>query len=156
MKILKYVLPLLVLSFLVIAPVCAAITQPTEMNATVNEPTGMANLNNVGVDSLTKAVLNIRNWFAGIVLIIAVGVILIGAFLYMTSGGDSTKTGAARGWSGYGWFENFFGHDAIAIIIMLLIFGIIISFITSADSKEDVSTLRRFGVDFGKLFGGNK
>lgn len=98
MKILKYVLPLLVLSFLVIAPVCAAITQPTEMNATVNEPTGMANLNNVGVDSLTKAVLNIRNWFAGIVLIIAVGVILIGAFLYMTSGGDSTKTGAARGW----------------------------------------------------------
>ena len=98
LKILKYVLPLLVLSFLVIAPVCAAITQPTEMNATVNEPTGMANLNNVGVDSLTKAVLNIRNWFAGIVLIIAVGVILIGAFLYMTSGGDSTKTGAARGW----------------------------------------------------------
>jgi hypothetical protein len=65
-------------------------------------------------------------------------------------------TGAAQGWSGYGWFEKFFGSDAIAIIIMLLVFGIIISFITSADTKEDVSTLNRFGLDFKKLFGGGK
>lgn len=64
--------------------------------------------------------------------------------------------GAARGWGGYTWFENFFGSDAVAIIVMLLIFGIIISFITSADTKEDVGTLRRFGLDFGKLFGGKK
>ena len=61
--------------------------------------------------------------------------------------------GAAGWWGGYGWAEGFFGSDAIAIIVMLLIFGIIISFITSADTKEDVSTMRRFGVDFNKLFG---
>jgi hypothetical protein len=98
LKLLKYILPLLVISFLLVAPAAMAIQQPTEVNATVNEPEGMANFGNVGVDSITMAVLNVRNWFAGIVLIIAVGVILVGAFLYMTSGGDATKTKTARGW----------------------------------------------------------
>src|SRR3989344_1938934 len=62
--------------------------------------------------------------------------------------------GAARGWDAFNWFENFFGSDAVAIIVMLLVFGIIISFITNADTKEDVSTLSRFGIDCKKLFGG--
>ncbi len=64
--------------------------------------------------------------------------------------------GAAGWWGGYGWFESFFGSDAIAIIVMLLIFGIIISFVVSSDTKEDMATLSRFGIDFGKLFGGKK
>lgn len=64
--------------------------------------------------------------------------------------------GSAGWWGGYGWAENFFGSDAIAIIVMLLIFGIMISFITGAESKEEIGTMKRFGLDFGKLFGGNK
>ena len=65
--------------------------------------------------------------------------------------------GAAGWWGGYGWFEGFFGSDAIAIIIMLLIFGVIISFITHEGTTEELGTLKRVGIDFGKIFGkGNK
>ena len=53
--------------------------------------------------------------------------------------------------------EGFFGTDAVAVAIMLLVFGIIIAWITS-DSKEreDRSALNRMGMDFSKLFGGGK
>ena len=50
--------------------------------------------------------------------------------------------------------EDFFGSDAIGLIIMLLIFGIIISFITS-EGKEETG-FKKIGIDFGKLFGGEK
>jgi len=61
--------------------------------------------------------------------------------------------GAAGWWGGLGWFESFFGSDAIAIIIMLLIFGIIISFITHEGKTEELGIMKRAGIDFGKLFG---
>ncbi|MBU0614785.1 MAG: hypothetical protein KJ601_01725 [Nanoarchaeota archaeon] len=64
--------------------------------------------------------------------------------------------GAAGWWGGYGWFEGFFGSDAVAIIIMLLVFGVIISFVTGEGTKEELGTMKRFGVDFGKIFGGGK
>jgi hypothetical protein len=64
--------------------------------------------------------------------------------------------GSAGWWGGYGWFEGFFGSDAVAIIIMLLVFGVIISFVTGEGSKEELGTMKRFGMDFGKIFGGNK
>ncbi|MBS3104828.1 hypothetical protein J4234_01070 [Candidatus Woesearchaeota archaeon] len=65
--------------------------------------------------------------------------------------------GGAAGWwdSGFGTtLENFFGTEGIAIFIMLLVFGIIIAWITS-DSKEreDRTILNRLGMDFSKLFG---
>ena len=64
--------------------------------------------------------------------------------------------GAAGWWSGYfgQTLENFFGTEGIAVAIMLLVFGIIIAWVTS-DSKEreDRSTLNRFGIDLSKLFG---
>jgi len=63
--------------------------------------------------------------------------------------------GAAGWWGGYGWAEGFFGSDAIAIIVMLLIFGIIISFITGADQQEEMGIMKRAGFDFGKIFPGN-
>lgn len=67
--------------------------------------------------------------------------------------------GAAGWWSGYfgNTLEQFFGTESIAIVIMLLIFGVVIAWITS-DSKEseDRSTFKRMGIDFSKLFGGGK
>ena len=64
--------------------------------------------------------------------------------------------GAAGWWSGYfgETLERFFGQEGVAIAIMLLVFGIIIAWITS-DSKEreDRTSMGRFGADFSKLFG---
>ena len=68
--------------------------------------------------------------------------------------------GNAAGWWGgqWGdWMRNFFGHDAIAIIIMVLVFGLIIAFITGeSKDREDLSMARRMGLDFSKVFGGGK
>lgn len=65
--------------------------------------------------------------------------------------------GGAAGWwdSGFGsTLENFFGTEGVAVFIMLLVFGIIIAWITG-DSKEreDRTILNRLGMDFSKLFG---
>ena len=64
--------------------------------------------------------------------------------------------GAAGWWGGYGMAESFFGSDTMAIIVMLLIFGIIISFITGADSQEEMGVMKRAGFDFGKIFRGGE
>ena len=65
--------------------------------------------------------------------------------------------GGAAGW----WsnslgqnLEELFGTEAITVAVMLLVFGIIIAWITG-DSKEreDRSILNRLGLDLGKLFG---
>ena len=64
--------------------------------------------------------------------------------------------GSAGWWSGYfgQTIEELFGTESIAVVIMLLIFGIVIAWITS-DSKEreDRSTMNRMGMDFKNLFG---
>jgi len=44
--------------------------------------------------------------------------------------------GASAGWwNGWNWFTNFFGEDAVALIVIILVFGIIIWFITKSDTK---------------------
>ena len=68
--------------------------------------------------------------------------------------------GGSAGWwdSGFGTtLENFFGTEGVAIFIMLVVFGLIIAWITS-DSKdrEDRTIMNRMGMDFSKLFGGGK
>ena len=65
--------------------------------------------------------------------------------------------GGSAGWwdSGFGnTLENFFGTEGVAIFIMLVVFGLIIAWITS-DSKdrEDRTIMNRMGMDFSKLFG---
>ena len=50
--------------------------------------------------------------------------------------------------------EDFFGTEGIAVAVMLLVFGIIIAWITHDDSHK--STSQSLGVDFSKLFGGGK
>lgn len=65
--------------------------------------------------------------------------------------------GGAAGWwdSRFGnTLENFFGTEGIAIFIMILIFGIIIAWITSeSKEREERTILNRLGMDFSKLFG---
>ena len=63
--------------------------------------------------------------------------------------------GAAGWWDGKfeRWMTSVFGADAIAILIMILVFGMIISFITSEPSKE--SGMKRAGINLEKLFGGS-
>jgi len=43
---------------------------------------------------------------------------------------------AAGWWLNWSWFTQWFGEDTIALIIILLVFGIIIAFITAGDRKE--------------------
>lgn len=68
--------------------------------------------------------------------------------------------GGSAGWwdSGFGTtLENFFGTEGVAIFIMLVVFGLIIAWITSdSKEKEGVGIMRRMGFDFERLFGGKK
>jgi hypothetical protein len=65
--------------------------------------------------------------------------------------------GAAAGWwLNWSWFTGIFGEQTIALIIVLLIFGIVIAFIT-ADEKKDkagVSSLNKFSEGIRDFFGG--
>lgn len=45
--------------------------------------------------------------------------------------------GSALGWWQSSWFYNFFGEETVAVVVMLLVFGIIIWFITN-DSKKGI------------------
>ena len=67
--------------------------------------------------------------------------------------------GSAGWWTGYfgNTIEQLIGTESIAVVIMLLVFGVVIAWITS-DSKEreERTTLNRMGLDFSKLFGGGK
>ena len=65
--------------------------------------------------------------------------------------------GSSAGWWASGFsqgIDDLFGSDSVAIFIMLLMFGLIIAWVTS-DSKEreDRTTMNRLGMDFSKLFG---
>jgi len=67
--------------------------------------------------------------------------------------------GAAANWWDNGVsnaLQDFFGNDAIAIVIMLLVFGIIIAFITGEGKGEKVGAMERLGVNLGELFGKKK
>jgi hypothetical protein len=118
-KLLKIFIPLLIATFFLATPFAIAeITPPDELEGDpgVEEPSDMPDLSDTDVDTITNAIINIRNWLAGIILIIAVGVILIGAFMYMTSGGNEEKTTKARGWIVGG---------IIGIVVAAFAFGIV-------------------------------
>jgi hypothetical protein len=64
--------------------------------------------------------------------------------------------GAAAGWWQGGVanaLEEFFGEDAVAVVIMILVFGIIIAFITGPGEKKE-GAWQRLGFNIGELFGG--
>lgn len=66
--------------------------------------------------------------------------------------------GSAAGWwvSGFDtWLERIFGPDALAVFVMIVVFGVIIAFITGGEGeREKLGGLKRMGIDFGKLIGG--
>lgn len=45
--------------------------------------------------------------------------------------------GAAGWWRNWWWFERFFGSDTIAVLVMLLVFAIIIWFVTRGEVKGE-------------------
>jgi hypothetical protein len=67
--------------------------------------------------------------------------------------------GSSAGWWGgdvSGALEEFFGEDAMTIVIMILVFGVIISFITSDGKDSKIGAFERLGFNFKELFGGKK
>jgi len=65
--------------------------------------------------------------------------------------------GSAAGWWDSGvmnWLENLFGTDVVAVLIMLLVFGIIIAFVTGGGEHEKVGALEKAGINLKNLFGG--
>jgi uncharacterized membrane protein len=65
---------------------------------------------------------------------------------------------AADWWGDWGWLENLLGSETIAIIIILLIFGIIIAFITGSEggNKDKTNMFKRIGDEVKDFFSGGK
>ena len=68
--------------------------------------------------------------------------------------------GSSAGWWSTGfidWLDSIFGSDILAIVIMLLVFGIIIAFVTGGGEAEGAGgAAKRLGFNIGELFGGKK
>lgn len=63
--------------------------------------------------------------------------------------------GSAAGWWSSGLssaLEGFFGEDAIAIVIMILVFGLIVSFIASDGRGGKLASLENVGIHWKNLF----
>ncbi len=61
--------------------------------------------------------------------------------------------GAAGWWTGWTGYYNFFGEESIAIIVMLLVFAIIVWWISSGEGKgEQANVLSNLGDWVGKAF----
>lgn len=65
--------------------------------------------------------------------------------------------GSSAGWWNIGvlqWLEDVFGSDVIAVLIMILVFGIIIAFVTGGGGAESKGgLLQKAGLNLGELFG---
>ena len=68
--------------------------------------------------------------------------------------------GNAAGWWQAGvlnWLDDIFGSDILAIVIMLLVFGIVIAFVTGGgEAEKSGGLLQRAGLNLGEMFGGKK
>lgn len=87
-----------------------------------------------------------RNWMGGSLS----GWVAILAFLVII-----WVFGAAAGWwQGWAWFNQFFGSDTVAIVIMILVFAILVWWITKGEpSEEKVGSLDRISTAFRDFFG---
>lgn len=85
---------------------------------------------------------------------IFLGLAAPGWVLFFSVGAIIAIFGSASGWwngAGSRWIVSVFGPDAIAIMVMLLIFGVIIMFITSEPGDKG---LKKVGIDLSQLFKG--
>ena len=68
--------------------------------------------------------------------------------------------GSAAGWWQVGfldWLDSIFGSDVIAVIIMILVFGIIIAFVTGGgEAEKKGGYFERAGLNLGELFSKSK
>ena len=68
--------------------------------------------------------------------------------------------GSAAGWWQVGfldWLDSIFGSDVIAVIIMILVFGVIIAFVTGGgEAERKGGYLERAGLNLGELFSKSK
>ena len=91
---------------------------------------------------------------AGIVGGEIMGKSLSGFFVIISIIAIAVIFGGSLGWWESGWFYNIFGEEAIALLTMILVFGLIIWFIT----RDNNSTSGKFGdvlKDVGNFFRGN-
>ncbi|MFA6436995.1 MAG: pilin [Candidatus Paceibacterota bacterium] len=84
------------------------------IDPSVGPPPGT--IDDLTADDVVRIIINIRNWFAGIVLIIAVAAVLVSAFMFMTAGGDDKKVDIAK---------KILKNAVIGIVVALLAFGIV-------------------------------
>lgn len=63
---------------------------------------------------------------------------------------------AAGWWRGTTWFYRFFGADAIAIIVMLLVFAIIVWWVTREPGEKDQAMVSGLFKNIGDMFKPNK
>ncbi|MBI2651529.1 hypothetical protein HYX01_03595 [Candidatus Woesearchaeota archaeon] len=66
--------------------------------------------------------------------------------------------GSAAGWWANGfvnWLESVFGSDVLAVVIMVLVFGIIVAYVTSDPAKE-FELFKGLQTNINNLFGGGK
>jgi len=61
--------------------------------------------------------------------------------------------GGSLGWWESNWFYNFFGEETVALVIMILVFGLIIWFITR-EAKTPGKKITDFVKDIGNFFVG--
>ncbi|MBU0979815.1 MAG: hypothetical protein KJ709_03340 [Nanoarchaeota archaeon] len=66
--------------------------------------------------------------------------------------------GAAAGWwDGWWWINDSLGAELVAIVVIILVFGIIIGFITNdAEDREKSTYMQRLSDDLRNVFGGGK
>jgi hypothetical protein len=67
--------------------------------------------------------------------------------------------GGAAGWwttSFMDWLEDTFGENILAVVIMILVFGIVIAFVTGGEERGKVGALERIGLNLPQLFGGKR
>ena len=77
------------LAWVIVPTVILSLTLPVFIQAQDDLPYGPAPLANLDIWTILFKALN---WFFNIVLIIAAIFLIYGGFLYITAGGDSTKT----------------------------------------------------------------
>lgn len=64
--------------------------------------------------------------------------------------------GSAAGWWGISftdWLESIFGSDVLAVLIMILVFGIVIAFVTGGgEAEKKGNLLNKLGIHLDELF----